>query len=261
MTDIYNMEFPEDEINEMNLLPKGTFRSKVVKINQGETQKGYLSIRVDFEVMEPVEWAGFVYNENFVVGSESKPNQVDPDAWGSKFFKSTYKAAQVPGGKNLGMILSGLMGAQLDVRIDCIEDDFGTKNKTQGRYQAGTKEVGIDPNQPDCSPLSTAGGSPTGPPPAMPPAQTNVPPPPMPQMQQPPSVNQTVYQPPQPPQPPPPPQMNYTPPQTGATMPPPPPPPPQAAQQPQAGHMVCPICMRFTGDKNAMTEHMRTCNG
>jgi hypothetical protein len=121
--DLTNVSFPHAQIHEGFLLRDGDYEMAVDKYESFVNKDGDKGgVKIFYKVTAPQECAGQPFTEIFMLGDINSRGTltIDANAWGSKFFKSTYKAANVPDNASLPAILATLQGNRFMLGVSLV---------------------------------------------------------------------------------------------------------------------------------------------
>lgn len=168
MSDVTKGIIPFGAIPDSNTFPDNTYRLKVEKLEpvltkekEGKNQK--LMFKLDCVIVEPAEYKGQHYFEQFCIGNEDDPDAEELKTWqttfGAKEFKKFIKALGIPFGdeEDRESFCNAVRGGEFLVsmieqtepktkKIDGIEQDNPyagkVRNKVTAYWKLGEKEAG-----------------------------------------------------------------------------------------------------------------------
>jgi len=136
--------FPWEDIHEGNVFPAGTFMFKIEEINhENYSNSGKLMPKARFTCVEPASFKGMAHFDQYVVGTDENPTEVNPGTMGARSLKSVFKCSQTPRSDKLPELCANAVGNSLLLQFgQPTEDDYGLKSKVVGYYKIGEREVG-----------------------------------------------------------------------------------------------------------------------
>ena len=88
--------FPWDEIPDSNVLPTGVFHMEGVKLEDGKSSTGKRMFGMQAKVLRPEKYAGMMFFDRYVTGTDEAPMAILPGTMGSQAMKALFKGAQIP---------------------------------------------------------------------------------------------------------------------------------------------------------------------
>ena len=146
--------FPWDDIYEGNVFPSGIFMFEIEEIDVKNMSKGgdsgipKLMPKSRFRCVEPAAVKGGTHFDQYVVGTDENPEEVNNGTFGAKALKAIFKAAQVPKGTSLAELALTAVGNRFLIQFgEPTEDDWGLKSKVITYHKVGEREVGMTKNK------------------------------------------------------------------------------------------------------------------
>jgi len=139
-----NDYFPWDEVHEGNVFTAGTFMFKIEEINvDNYSNSGKLMPKSRFTCVEPASFQGRAHFDQYVVGTDENPTEVNPGTMGARNLKAVFKCSQTPRSDKLSELAANAAGNSLLIQFgQPVEDDYGLKSKVIGYFKIGEREVG-----------------------------------------------------------------------------------------------------------------------
>lgn len=141
--------FDWDKIQEDNILPTGTYHVSVM-LEDGMSGTGKRMPKARFDVKEPADYMGMALFENYVVGTDENPNNVNAGTIGARGLKKMLKAAQVPQGNSMAQLCASVAGSELLIVVNQYTEKDGAyagtlRNRVANYHRLGEREVKVAP--------------------------------------------------------------------------------------------------------------------
>ena len=138
--------FPWDSIFEGNVFPSGIFMFEIEEIiHDNYSSTGKLMPKSRFRCVEPDALKGGTLFDQYVVGTEENPDEVNNGSFGAKALKAIFVASQTPKGTSLIELSKNCIGNRLLIQFgEPTEDDYGLKSKVVTYHKVGEREVGMN---------------------------------------------------------------------------------------------------------------------
>ena len=148
MADVFEFEDYADlenteEVVGGGIIPRGLYRVEIVENNLGgsrprpeEGKESKLMASVAFRVIEPVQYAGSVLFENFVLASDAAPKVFDKTTFGSRRWKTMLAKANVALGSSLRQAAAMSVKQQLFADVTVKKDAYQGNEREVNRIQA-----------------------------------------------------------------------------------------------------------------------------
>ena len=140
--------FPWEDIYEGNVFPTGIFEFEIEEIDTTNySRNDKLMPKGRFRCKAPEQFKGMSYFDQYVVGTEENPTEVNAGTFGAKALKSIFKAAQVPKGSSLEELARASVGNSLLIQLNYYVEPAGEwkgreQNNVVGYYKIGERETG-----------------------------------------------------------------------------------------------------------------------
>jgi len=143
--------FPWQDIYEGNVFPAGIFMFEIEEINVTNMSKGgdsgipKLMPKSRFRCVEPDAVKGGTHFDQYVVGTDENPEEVNNGTFGAKALKAIFVASQTPKGTSLAELAMNAVGNRVLIQFgEPTEDDWGLKSKVITYHKVGDREVGMN---------------------------------------------------------------------------------------------------------------------
>lgn len=143
--------FPWDEIPDSNVFPTGMYQVSGESLTIVESSTGKKMYKAQLRIEKPETFAGGMFFENFVIGSDMDPQAENTDTWkisfGARRLKSMLKAAQMPQAgseEEICVNFTGTMFLLAATQYTEQEGDYAgsMRNKINDFYKIGDRAVG-----------------------------------------------------------------------------------------------------------------------
>ena len=127
-----------NDIPDTMMLPAGKLLLQITEIEEVVSGSGKLMYKHKLTAIEPVEVAGMIHFENFVIGTDDDPLADSPNTWrasiGAKRMKNMYTKARVPFSESMFATMAAARGAMF-VAKTVVKKDNDPNSKYFGQEQ------------------------------------------------------------------------------------------------------------------------------
>jgi len=124
----------------------------------GESGIPKLMPKSRFRCVEPDAVKGGTHFDQYVVGTDENPEEVNNGTFGAKALKAIFVASQTPKGTSLAELAMNAVGNRLLIQFgEPTEDDYGLKSKVITYHKVGDREVGMNKKTGGGAPMKAAG--------------------------------------------------------------------------------------------------------